>query len=434
MKSKRRKNFRAILLKESINSEGVKSKTNLFKKSNKITPYSSFDYSKTKENKNESLNSTNKQRYETIFSLKKIGLFDKNNRGHENFEEIQFPKIDNYTNTYNKDNGIYNSIDISDKHHSALKTKRKNNKSITSVKKSLFNSFDINKSKGKNKNTFPRYIRLSKFYDHNFPSTLFSINTTTKPSIKEKSIKTQIEKDKAYNDYIYNKLKKNYNNYFDSSFIHKLKSDFMIKVIQNKNKIILNSALKFEETNKNEEFLLEEKDKVDDKDLENEKIFKNIRNYLINQYKKYIIGKEAKKFFSKKENETNFLYDINLLPNFKNNLIKTLNKDELDQINFIEHHTIRYLNIAKIKIQKNKDNLNSFEFIKEQIDNKRIEELDIELDKNYRDKYDLYDMEDYINKKKDNQSEVKIFNEKNKYYFYNSFMKLHDKMVLKNNY
>ena len=45
----------------------------------------------------------------------------------------------------------------------------------------------------------------------------------------------------------------------------------------------------------------EEKDRVDDKNLGTIKMFKRVRNYLINQYRKYYIGKEAKEFFSKKE-------------------------------------------------------------------------------------------------------------------------------------
>ena len=55
----------------------------------------------------------------------------------------------------------------------------------------------------------------------------------------------------------------------------------------------------------------------------------------------------------------------------------------------------------------------------------------IELNKNYTEKYDLFDIEDYISKKKFNQSEVKRFNDTNKELFYNTFMKLHDKMKKK---
>ena len=60
-----------------------------------------------------------------------------------------------------------------------------------------------------------------------------------------------------------------------------------------------------------------------------------------------------------------------------------------------------------------------------------MEGLDIEFDKNYTEKYDLYDMEDYLTKKKINQSDVHIFNDKNKILFFTTFMKLHENIELK---
>ena len=109
----------------------------------------------------------------------------------------------------------------------------------------------------------------------------------------------------------------------------------------------------------------------------------------------------------------------------------TLDIDKLANINYIEHNTLRNLNISRINIQKHKDYKNTKEYEKEMIEQKKMEGLDIEFDKNYTEKYDLYDMEDYLTKKKINQSEVKIFNDKNKILFYNTFMKLHDKIELK---
>ena len=111
----------------------------------------------------------------------------------------------------------------------------------------------------------------------------------------------------------------------------------------------------------------------------------------------------------------------------------TLDIDKLANINYIEHNTLRNLNISRINIQKHKDYKNTKEYEKEMIEQKKMEGLDIEFDKNYTEKYDLYDMEDYLTKKKINQSEVKIFNDKNKILFYNTFMKLHDKIELKKN-
>jgi len=103
------------------------------------------------------------------------------------------------------------------------------------------------------------------------------------------------------------------------------------------------------------------------------------------------------------------------------------NDNKLYHINFIDHNTLRYLNIAKIKIQKNKDQRHTLEYIQEQIGEEKVDLSKIEIDKNYTEKFDLFEIEDYLAKKKFNQNEVKIFNDKTKFFFYNTFMKLHDK-------
>ena len=59
MNCKRKKSLRIFLLKESLISGGYKSKKNLFKKSQKITPYSTLEFSNNKKNKEESLDLTN---------------------------------------------------------------------------------------------------------------------------------------------------------------------------------------------------------------------------------------------------------------------------------------------------------------------------------------------------------------------------------------
>ena len=67
---------------------------------------------------------------------------------------------------------------------------------------------------------------------------------------------------------------------------------------------------------------MEDKDTIEESVFDNNKIFGKIKNFLFNQNLKYKIGKEVKQFFDSKENKINFLYDICLLPNFKNNLLK----------------------------------------------------------------------------------------------------------------
>ena len=428
MINKRKKNFRAILLKESFVSQPFSPKKNLFLKSQKMISKttSTNSYSKAKENKNISCNLINNSKNAIQSSSKNIHIFDNNDRYEkcENSKEYQFPKILNSTNTNYIENKMFKSLDYSN-YKSSIRRTESNKKFKLPFKKSLFRSFEDEQTKS-NKIINQKYIRLSKVFEKNSKFNIFNYNIP-KSSSKDKSIKFKLEHNKGYNNYIINRLKSGYNKNFDSSFIHKINTEYMLKLIKKKDQIILNNAKKYKYANTSAELLLEERDKVDDKNLGKVKIFNKIRNYLINQYKGHIIGKEAKQFYSKKENLINFLYDINLLPNFKNNLIKqTYNSNKLDQKNFIEHNNLRYLNIAKIKIQKNKDIKNTSEYIQEQInEEEKIDVSKIELDKNYTEKYDLYDMEDYLTKKKINQSQVKILDDKEKYYFYNTFMKIH---------
>ena len=431
MNNRRKKKFRSFLLKESLFSGTYTPKSNLFKKSQKISHYSTLEINK-KDRNEDKLSISNKHKYMTIFNCKNKSVFINNDR-YKNLEKPQFPRINNFVHTLNNETNVFKSINYNYGQFSQIKRKGSHKKYYLSSKKSLFNSFDSEKTKENKKNISPKYIRLSKVFEKNLKNNLFSFNTT-KPFIQEKSVKIKVENNnnKEYYDYIYNKLRNNYNKNFDSSFIHKIKSDYLIDFIEKKNRSILNSARQYKYSNMNEELIEEEKDRVDDKNLGTIKMFKRIRNYLINQYRKYFIGKEATEFFSKKENRINFLYDINLLPYFKNNLVKqTLNVNKLDQNNFIEHNTTRYLNIAKIMIQKEKDCESVLEYLKEKMDENEMEINNIELNKNYTEKYDLFDIEDYISKKKFNQSEVKRFNDTNKELFYNTFMKLHDKMKKK---
>ena len=431
MNCKRKKSLRIFLLKESLISGGYKSKKNLFKKSQKITPCSTLEFSNNKTNKEESLDLTNKNKHLTISNNKrnKDTLIYKGR--YENSKGAHIPKINYLITRNNNENKAYNSIEFYN-NLSQLKRIKNKKRDLFSIKKSIFNSSDFDKTRA-SKKINPKFIRLSSVFEKNFNNDLISINTI-KPCIKEKSFNNRIEIDKKYNDYINNRLKKNYNKNFDSSYVHKLNSDFMIEIIEKKSRNILNIYKKYLNNKKIGEPKLEEKDEVDDKNLGKIKLFTRIRNYLINQNKEDVIGKDTRIFYENKENRINFLDDINLIPHFKNNLVNsTLDIDKLANINYIEHNTLRNLNISRINIQKHKDYKNTKEYEKEMIEQKKMEGLDIEFDKNYTEKYDLYDMEDYLTKKKINQSEVKIFNDKNKILFYNTFMKLHDKIELKKN-
>ena len=429
MNFKRKKSLRIFLLKESLIPGAFTPKKNLFKKYQK-SPSSTLECSNINKYKEESLNLTNKNKFLTFFANKRNKFKIFKNARYENSEESQLPKINYFSTLNNFENKINSNIDFYKDNLSLLKKIKHKNCDLFSIKKSLFNSSDYDKSRG-NKKINNKYIRLSKVFAKNFQNDLLNINPT-KPCIKEKSFNTRLENDKKYNDYINNRLKTNYNKNFDSYFIHQLNSDYMIQIIVKKIKNILNKSKKYKNEKKIAELAIEEKDQVDDKNLGKIKLFRKIRNYLINQSKIDIIGKETKNFYSKKENRINFLDDINIVPNFKNSLVKeTVDINKLSHINFIEHNTLRNLNISKIQLQKYKDYKNTEEYIKDQIERKKVEGLDIEFDKNYTEKYDLYDMEDYLTKKKINQSDVHIFNDKNKILFFTTFMKLHENIELK---
>jgi hypothetical protein len=107
-------------------------------------------------------------------------------------------------------------------------------------------------------------------------------------------------------------------------------------------------------------FNVEVYDKVPNKSLEDMKILDNIKNFLTAKDSKLnqaLVKNDI--FYSKFENKVNFLYDINLVPNFKNNLVNNFLKNVDDEIyiicnNYIDHGINIYLNKLKVKIQKKK--------------------------------------------------------------------------------
>jgi hypothetical protein len=152
-------------------------------------------------------------------------------------------------------------------------------------------------------------------------------------------------------------------------------------------------------------FNVEVYDKVPNKSLEDMKILDNIKNFLTAKDSKLnqaLVKNDI--FYSKFENKVNFLYDINLVPNFKNNLVNNFLKNVDDEIyiicnNYIDHGINIYLNKLKVKIQKRKDE----KLIKsKKIDLTKIKNLNEEKQKYYnnliKDDYNILD--DYIKQKK----------------------------------
>ena len=178
-------------------------------------------------------------------------------------------------------------------------------------------------------------------------------------------------------------------------------------------------------------FNFEVYDIVPNKSLEDMKILDNIKNFLTakdNKLNQTLVKNDS--FYSKFENKVNFLYDMNLIPNFKNNLGNFLKNvdDEIYIIcnNYIDHGISVYLNKLKVKIQKRKDEkLKKINLKNRKIDLKNIKKLNNEEEKKYYDnliKDDYNILDEYLKEKKNLiNSPEQIKNDDERIYELNDF-------------
>ena len=434
------KNFRTLILKESSTFHEYLKNIDSNKKLKKAEPYTLLEFSKGKENSYDS-------KPISINDFKKYCKIKKSNYFiYKNFLELsdiskKLPKIngnqsintrnDNKHMTESYNNNI-NDFLLSRKIKMNLDKKEDNNTNLFKKNKKnlLLNSIEINKS------DYPKYIFLNKIFkikQSKSKKEFFKYNFGQSNSkFKNKNYKLLNNED--YQNYINKRAKLTYNINFNSSFVHKIKTDYMINRLNKKYPIKLDNEIENQYSDEDDDLIEEKRDTVEENILNNNKIFSRIKNELFNQNKKYMLGNETKEFFKTKENKYNFLYDINLLPNFRNNLLR---KDgynfqkKLDEENYIDYKTWRYLNKAKIRIQKIKDdeNFNECVIYEEDLnkENKDIlNKTEDKLNKKYKEKYESFEVEDYLSQKKENQSVVKVINEKTKKFFYKTFLRLHN--------
>ena len=427
-----RKNIRVLLLNKSTKFQTTSSNYNKMKLTKKSPQYAFLEFSNTKENNYNSrikeIKTYNQQSLNLKQSYSRYKNFLQLSEIHTQFPPINNSKIININN-YKIFNG-FNDYFLSQKFQIKNNVKKNDKNSFNKNNKNLLlDSIEISK------NDYPRYIFLSKIFkikQSKSKKDFINIDFGKTSKDKLKNYKQRYSED--YKNYIIKKVKLNYNENFESSFVHKIKTDYMIEKV-NKKYPIKSDENENDYSHRDKEFSEEKKDTVDENDLTNDKIFRKIKNVLFNQNKKYIIGNETKNYFKNKENKINFLYDINLIPHFKNNLmINNINsfQKRLEKENFIEYKTLRYLNKAKVIIQKMKDDSNYNECVlfeedeeKNNIDNKIIN--DEENIKKFKDKYESFETEDYLSKKKVHQSFVRIIDQKTKKFFYGTFLKMHNK-------
>ena len=438
-----KKNFRSLLLNGLPTFQGYSNDNNSAKKKKiKTLPYFFQEYNKKRDDSS-NLNSnrayTIKNNNNSHNIPQKFSLF----KNYLHFSNInnRYPLINTNSLSNNKNYffNSFNDICITPKIKSKIisKEKYKNNLFISKKSNLLFKSIDINKS------DCPKYILLHKIFKN-------SVKKKKKDNLqlfggkidKEKMKQYKIQNDKYYQNYIKKRVTLHYNSNFNSSFVHKIKSEFLINKLSKKYPMKFDHDVELELSDEDDESIQEKKDKLDENILNNEKIFRKIKNLFFNQNKKYIIGNETKSFFDNKENKYNYLYDMNILPNFKNNLLRNNGhnntfQNKLEEINYIDYKTWRYLNQAKIRLQKLKDDkhFNEYVLCGEEVDlNKEKEKNNLTteetIDENYKEtiknKYEFYEFEDYLSKKKENQSVVRIIDLKTKKLFYRTFLKMHN--------
>ena len=446
-----KKNFRTLLLKESslfqTYSSDIKTNTNtkLTKIINRPSPYSLLEFSKTKDNSSDS-KTVSLKNFSIKFSqitnpylLVKKNIFELYNQNYRKFPLIR----NNFS--INKKSVLYNSF-INQKNKNEKFDKNFFNKN---QKYNLLNSMDKEESIELNKKIYPRYILLNQLFKiKKMPKKKnLKLKISTSPKLSKKDMQEKIKsnqiKKEEYKNYINKRVKLNFNDHFDSSFVHKIKSEYMVRKLLKKYPLMSESDKNIEYSD--DEYEEEKMDILDEKILNNGKIFRKIKNLLINQDRKYVFGNETDKFFKKKENQINYLFDIKILPNFRNNLLKENGysfQEKLDEENYVESRTWKYLNKAKIKIQKYKDDrkyneypiLDGEESNEDSIDLNDNEYKEIKDNKRLKEKYDLYDIEDYLTKKKENQSAVQVIKGKTKKFFYGTFLKMHNMKNMSNNY
>ena len=184
----------------------------------------------------------------------------------------------------------------------------------------------------------------------------------------EKNVKTKKkndivpqEKRKDYFEFIDKKRKIFFNPKSTSQYAHEKSSDYLINSIKRtKSYQILQPSYILKAKNPKEE-IIEMRDTVPNLPFNTQKLIAQIRNLFSQDYK-FNYSQLNESFYNNFENRINFIDDIYRVPIFKNNLVKiVLTKkepyeyEEWKNINVINATTWNILNMAKTKLQREKD-------------------------------------------------------------------------------
>ena len=206
------------------------------------------------------------------------------------------------------------------------------------------------------------------YYSYLLINQIIKFKDNKKKETIQKEI-TPMQFGKRYNDFIDRRNKLNFNPNFNSAYIHRMNSSYMINKIlfkkksefnTLKDKLNINFGMKRVDTEENLELELRDKVEAFSPDVENFK--KSLKLYLTDGIK-LNLKTFHEKFFDKYENRINFLFDDRKFPTIKNKLkkmiinIKTAGVYEWKLLNMIEISTMTYLHKLKVKIQRELDEI-----------------------------------------------------------------------------
>lgn len=270
---------------------------------------------------------------ETIMTKKKKECFFPKivNKEKEEYKNNKFTNfcVGQFKNSIKK----FNNEIISNS--SEPKSEKKEKKQKYVYIKSLFKSYFINEEQPKKNNKHHKTMSLLYLKDPQCELNLYKkIMRTTELISDPRNVAPQIHEMRS--EYIINKFQKN--------------------IIEQKEKVI-----KIQKGLRSQEEIIESKDTVPYYDVKEAKLKKEIYNLLSAKGNKLNqIKVKPEKFYESFENQINFIQDINIVPYFKNNLINYFHETDKAGLlcqypNFIEHGIIQYLNVLKVKTQREKD-------------------------------------------------------------------------------
>lgn len=340
---------------------------------------------------------------ERIFNQKTLSLLSKNdsyiknnrllpilspNFNQKKLDKSNFPHRNRYL--FYKQNKLRKSQSLEDEESTKDKPKLstflfKNNYKFKKRKSALLMNEDIQESETRKK--------VFDYFSYLLINQIIKFKDNKKKGIIKKKI-TPMQFGKKYHDFINRRNRLNFNPNFNSAYIHRLNSSYMInKILLEKksgfntlnDKLNLNLDVKCVDTEENLELELRDEVKAFSPDIENYK--KLVKLYLTDGIK-LNIKSFHEKFFDKYENRINFLFDDRKFPTIKNKLkimiidIKAEGFYEWKFLNMIENSNLTYLHKLKVKIQRELDEVEKKGNKGKQFEiNQQIEKYDINFRK-----------------------------------------------------